>query len=415
MQNTHVLLLVIFTSVMGQIATDIYLPSLPSMESILQVDASWLKISISIFLLGYAFSQLICGPISDRIGRKPFMLLGVIIFSAGCYLAIISKHINVLLIARIMQGIGVGTFGVANRAILFDAFKGKSYTKSISIVSMVMAVSPMLAPGFGGLLHTYYGWQSTFIFMLLYAFILFFALLMLLDETLVKQESISSHTKGNSILIFKKLFYGYRVILLSNRFWIFSSINTLGFAAFIFYLGSASFLIQNNLHYTAAEYGRIIGMLAIGYIAGSSCSNYLTEFKTKYEIINIGNLIQLSASLLFLILYITEINLLMLIIFPMSLFVFGTGMINPNATAILVSSHPTAAATAAAAMGVSMTFGTSLITSMLFYFSNGTLMFLACCILIFGLGIRIMILIERHNFSIKQKMISGSFDKELKN
>lgn len=392
MKNINILILVIFTSIMGQIATDIYLPSLPTLENILHVDDSWLKLSLSIFLFGYALSQLVCGPLSDRMGRKPFMLCGVIIFAIGCYIAIFSTNITILLIARIIQGIGVGSFGVANRAILFDTFKGKSYTKSIATVSMVMAISPMLAPGFGGLLHDYFGWESIFIFMLIYSLTLFLALSKLLPETLNQKSKVNL-----------RFINEYYPILTSNRFWIFSCINSMGFAAFIFYMGSASFIIQNELNYSPVEYGRIISVLAVGYISGSNFSNYLIESKSKYEIINLGNLIQLFAITLFLLLNLTNTHLIILIILPMCFFVFGTGMINPNATAILVSSFPKSAATAAAAMGVSMTFATSLITSFLFFLGDGTYTFLFSGLLFFSLIIRIMILTEKYNFNLERK------------
>ena len=401
MKNVDILVLVISTSVMGQIATDIYLPSLPDLVNFMHIDARWLKISISIFLLGYATSQFICGPISDRIGRRPFMLTGVVLFALGCCLAVISTNITTLLIARITQGIGVGCFGVANRAILFDTFKGNLYTQSIAVVSMVMAISPMVAPGIGGLLHNYYGWKSTFIFMLIYALILLIALIILLPETLIERKALVSHRKETSVITV--LLNDYLVILTSNRFWIFSCINTMGFAAFIFYLGSAAFLIQNNLNYNPAEYGRVISILAVGYIAGSYSSNYLIESRSKYEIINIGSLIQLFSITLFLILYIINTHLLVLIILPMSFFVFGTGMINPNATVVLVTSFPKKAATAASAMGVSMTLGTSLITSLLFFLSDGSITFLCFGLLVFGLIIRSMVVIEKRYFNLEKK------------
>lgn len=390
--SRDILYLVIGTSILGQIATDIYLPSLPTLVEELNTETSWLKATVSIFFAGYAISQFLCGPLSDRYGRKRFMLLGVVLFAFGCYLAIISTNIYVLLLSRTIQGLGTGCFGVANRAILFDAFEGISYTKSIAIVSIVMAISPMLAPAFGGMLHDAFGWQSMFIFMLAYAMLLLCILFHYLPETLARQSQL------NNTFFISDLLKNYKEILASQHFWIFGLINMFGFTAFIFYLGTASFIIQNQLGYTPSEYGKLISVIAIGYIAGGCFSNYLINTLSRIRIIIIGNFSQIFSVTLYLILYFTKIDLIYVVLCPMIFFVFGTGMINSNATSMLVTGFPKYAASSAAAMGCLMTFGTAVINTILFISYSSSILFIAGGLLCFSLFIKSLIMIQSYRY-----------------
>ncbi|MBP9721639.1 MAG: multidrug effflux MFS transporter [Gammaproteobacteria bacterium] len=385
-QTRYILILVMLASTLGQVATDIYLSSLPDLTLIFNTSSELLKLTITVVYFGYALMQFITGPLSDLYGRKFFMLLGLGIFILGAILAQNSQTIESLILARLIQGMGIGSFGVANRAILFDTFTGNQYIRAIAIVGIAMTVSSLVAPMLGATIHQSFGWRANFSLSLLYAGLLFFAVLVFLPETI--NFKISKNLESKNILSF--ILSNYQVIIISKQYWKYGLINMLGFSVFIFYLSSAPFIFQEELNYNNIQYARAICWLAVGYIAGSAIGGRVVKSYGPKVTISIGNYCQLLAGLIMFIFYINNTTSIVTILGPMVFFVFGNGFITPSATSLLINNFPNRAASAAAAMGTLMTMGTAVLNAILFHFGSHTLIFIVIIISSSALAVRII-------------------------
>jgi DHA1 family bicyclomycin/chloramphenicol resistance-like MFS transporter len=398
MEHRVVLFLIIFASTLGQFATDIYTPSLPDLAKIFNTTNELIKNSVTILYFGYAIMQLLCGPLSDLLGRRLFMIIGVGIFLVATFMASQSQDIHYLLCARFFQGLGVGSFGIANRAIIFDLFKGAKYIRAMSTVGIVMTISSLIAPMIGSVIHKYYGWTMNFYVVGFLALVLFIAVLALLPETMhASNREANDNSKvisgflGKSLNTIRFVLQSYKTLFMSKSFWQFSLINMLGFSGFLFYLSSAPFIFKEQLNYSSIQYGQAICFLAIGYIFGTATGNKLVQKYNREIVIHMGNYSQLTAGLLMLVFYLLQYISVLSILGPMFFFVFGNGLINPSATSLLLNNFPTRAASAAAAMGAFMTMGASMLNVMLFYLNNHSLFFVGQIIFIFAFCIKILI------------------------
>ncbi len=153
-------------------ATDIYIPSLPSMASNMQVSSLQIQLTLSLFLISYGVSQLFIGSVLDSFGRYRLSLISLLIF-AGASIVIANTHnIYLIYLMRIIHGFTVGTIIVAKRAYFVDVFKGVQLKHYLSLFTIIWSTGPIVAPFLGGYLQTVFGWESNFYFLAILAIIL---------------------------------------------------------------------------------------------------------------------------------------------------------------------------------------------------------------------------------------------------
>ena len=148
---------------LGPLATDMYLPALPTMGSSLAAGTDQVQLTLSVYMAGFALAQLMCGPLADRFGRKPIMIGGFVLFalaSAGCALA---SNIDTLILCRFLQALGGSAGPVLGRAAIRDIYHPRDAARIMAILASIMALAPAVAPTLGGLLLTGLGWPSIFI------------------------------------------------------------------------------------------------------------------------------------------------------------------------------------------------------------------------------------------------------------
>ena len=165
---------------LGPLSTDMYLPALPRIVQELESDSGSIQLTLSLFLVGFAFAQIIYGPLSDRYGRKPVLLAGLLLFafsSVGCAL---SDNATALVLFRFLQALGGSAGPVLGRAMVRDIHGPKNSGRVLSHIGSMMALAPSVAPIAGGFMSLYWGWQSIFWFLALFgilgALILFYQL-----------------------------------------------------------------------------------------------------------------------------------------------------------------------------------------------------------------------------------------------
>jgi len=165
-------------------ATDIYIPSLPSMSSELQVSSTQVQLTLSIFLITYGISQLFIGSILDSFGRYKIGLISLLIFALASFAIASTDNIYLIYLMRIIHGLTTGVVVVAKRAYFVDVFTGQKLKHYLSLFTIIWSAGPIIAPFLGGYLQTAFGWKSNFYFLGLYAIILLILELVYSGETL---------------------------------------------------------------------------------------------------------------------------------------------------------------------------------------------------------------------------------------
>ncbi len=334
--------IIVLLAIMGLMGTDLFAPSLPAIAHFFHQTAAHTQLSISLFLLGFAISQLFYGPLSDTVGRKPLLVLGTSIFIIGSMLCLWSPSFGYLCLGRIVQGIGVGGGLSLARVILRDLYHGSALALRSSQVALFVSLTPAVAPFVGGVLQEFFDFKASFIFMLVYGIAVLILLLTIFQETNSKKEVGFS---------FKNTLVHYKKILSHNIFMRYVIIAGFTFASIVLFANILPFIIQNELHLSAMQNGIILLIAAIGVSVGSFISSKITVRLTPEKMVMIGlRILALSGFLLMSTPFIFGVHLfiLMPLIF---LTTVSCGFLFPNAVAVAFSSVHEKIGTAGAIYG----------------------------------------------------------------
>ncbi|AGA64659.1 Transport protein [Liberibacter crescens BT-1] len=182
----HLFLLIVITmmSVIGLIASDIFLPAIPDIMRHFKINADQIQSMLSSFLFGISFMQLFYGPLSDSLGRRQLLLGGLILFTLSSVAIIYTHNFYQIQILRVIQAIGACAGITLGRAIVGDLFSKEDASKIFLTVFPFIGMSPAIAPLIGGQLNNAFGWQACFVFSVVFGTVLIGLILWQLPETL---------------------------------------------------------------------------------------------------------------------------------------------------------------------------------------------------------------------------------------
>lgn len=306
-----------------QIAIDLYLPALPDIQSGLGTTQFLTQLSLPIYILSNGLSQLIYGPLSERFGRKPIILMGVFIFLLGSVIVSVSLSISLFLAGRFIQGLGMGAgFTLAN-AILVDVFSGKQLAKMITYSSMVYSLSPLLAPVVGGFLAQYFDWQASFYVMFVLSLLLLVAIWLFVFETHPRDDGYVLSLRSllnNYVSILKCLPFIAHVLLLTFSYGAVIVLNIVG-----------PFLLETVLLVQPMTYGFLVLLLGGSYLLATMMNSRLLNYFSIKALIAAGILVMFVGSCgLLLSGWLGWFSVLSVMLWSVVV-VFGSGLIWPNA------------------------------------------------------------------------------------
>ncbi|MFT5709537.1 MAG: DHA1 family bicyclomycin/chloramphenicol resistance-like MFS transporter [Halioglobus sp.] len=326
---------------LGPLSIDMYLPALPTMQVALNTTVSQMHLTLSAYLIGFAVFHLACGPLADRYGRKPVLICGTTLFvlaSIGCSQA---DTIKELLLFRVLQGVGACVGPTLARAIVRDIFGPTRAARALSILAMLMAVAPALAPTLGGTMLLFLPWSSIFIFLSLYGLASIFLVQRYVRESLPQKQSLHPiEIAKNYAQLIRDPFY--LLVTLSSA---------LMYAGLLTYLSSSSFVYIKMLGVPVQYFGYIFLTGVVGYALGSGLSARLAGRRTPEQLSLLGTTMGLAACLIMWLssfLYPDKVATYML---PMALFSAALGLTLPNSMAIALRPFPHIAGTASSLLG----------------------------------------------------------------
>ncbi|MBD2747125.1 multidrug effflux MFS transporter [Microvirga sp. BT688] len=334
--------LLIAVSAVSPLGINMYLPSMPGMARALGVDFTTIQLTLSLYLGAMALGQLIIGPLSDRFGRRPVLLIGLLTFVAGSVLCLLAQSIGMLIFGRIVQAIG-GCAGITlSRAIVRDLYGRNQVASMIAYVTMGMAVAPMVAPTIGGLLETFFGWRASF------AFLVGFGGLALVFAYGRLHETNHNRASGETA---RELLQGYRSLFRSRQFWGYTLVTSFVSAMFFAFLAGAPYVMIELLRRSPAEYGFYFAMVPCGYILGNFATGRLASTMGPNRMILAGTLLSLASIGTMAALIASGFLVPVALFGPMLFIGVANGLVLPSGIAGAVSVRPDLAGAASGLSG----------------------------------------------------------------
>ena len=272
---------------MSGLATDIYLPSMPSMALELQQPETKIQLTLTLFLISYGVTQIFAGSVVDSFGRYRVTLVSLGLFMVSFLVTAVTKDIMVIYAMRVLQGVLAGFAVVAKRAFFVDVFEGEKRKHYLSVMTIVWSVGPIIAPFIGGYLQKIFGWQSNFYVLAIYSFLLLIFELLFSGETLkVRKPFVIEFVLKEYNILFraKDFFYGMLMCGVS-------------YAMVIFFNLCGAFIIEHEMGYSEVVSGYVSLILGLAWMAGGFLGKFLIE-KDFMPKIRLANYIQLFLILL---------------------------------------------------------------------------------------------------------------------
>lgn len=322
----------------GQMASVIYLPSMPFIVHSLATNSALVGTTLTLYMFCFGLSQLFGGALSDAFGRKPLIGFGAILFLISSMLSALAPNIAVLLTARAFEGLGAGCITAVSRAMVNDTHKGASLVRGLSYTAIAASMTSMLSPLIGGFIQHHMNWRINFWFLAGYCLIVGGIAFTSLSESIKPEVSLRQ--------LLPTLGKNYKQLLTSPFYLGNMLCATLAFAEVSAYYVASPFLFQTRLHLGPTTYSLLFLLTSGGFISGTLINNRLTAAPRK--ILLVFGLLNL-ASIVWLLIpgllgSITVLNLLL----PMILMLFTIGILYPRGMATAAAPFkPIAGATAA--------------------------------------------------------------------
>ena len=326
---------------LGPLSVDMYIPAMPNMMVALDTTISSMHLTMSAYLTGFAVFHLVCGPLADRYGRKPILLLGTAVFVIGCLGCAVSTTMDQLLLFRLLQGIGACVGPTLARTVTRDVFGPTRAARALSLIAMLMALAPAVAPMLGGLMLLVLPWNSIFVFLAVYGAVMIVLIQRLLAESLPQRQSL------HPLVIARN----YRELVMDPFYLSVTVGSGLVYAGLIAYLSSSSFVYIEMLGVPVEYFGLVFLTAVAGYMTGSGISARLAGRFDSEQVMLLGSALALFACVLILsAAYIWPRSVLALML-PMMFYSTGLGLVLPHAMAIALRPFPHIAGTASALLG----------------------------------------------------------------
>ncbi len=316
----------------------------------IHTNAGALQAIIAAYLLSYGLSQFIYGPLSDYYGRRPIVLIGLIIYLPGAALAWSANSFLMLFLGCLIQGAGIGCGGVMSRAVMRDLFSGKALHRANSVVAMGLSLPPLVAPILGGELSHLFGWRACFAFMATFCLLIWLISLLLYPETNYHRYQRKPVLKNYVSILKNKAFQAYSLCTMQTF---------AGIALLEVVLGV---LLGQRLGFSPKDVSFIFTIPLPGYILGSWLSAKLSHQYERDTIIAVSLVVLILGGITMLLPAIMKNISVIVLLVPAVIYFIAAGMLAPATISGATEPFPNQAGTAGAILGGLQNVGAGMIT-----------------------------------------------------
>jgi MFS transporter, DHA1 family, multidrug resistance protein len=328
----------------GPLSLDLYLPVLPQLADDLNASPSAAQLSITACLVGLAVGQLVAGPLSDRLGRKRPLMIGLIAYVVASVACAVAPTASVLIMLRLIQGLGGAAGIVISRAIARDLYSGSALMIFFSRLLLVAGLAPVLAPILGGQLSRIMSWRGIFGVLAGFGAVLVLAGWLGLKETLPQERRIIGG--------FRRTLQGYNT-LLHDRFFVGCALSSgLAGATMFAYIAGSTFVLQRIYGMSPQGFSLVFGAISLGMVAAAQAGARIALVWPLTRVLGVGLMINLLGAVALLGTVISGLPLAVLI-GALVIMVCAVGLIFPTANALAMADYPDLAGTASSLQGLS--------------------------------------------------------------
>lgn len=327
----------------GPFSTDLYLPAMPTVAADLGASSSAIALTVTTFLVGLAFGQLLAGPLSDTYGRRLPLLVGLIVFTTASLVCALTPSVDVLIAVRFVQGLaGASGMAIAN-AVVTDYSRGRQAARLLSRLALVSGLAPIVAPLIGAQLLRVTSWRGLFVALTGLGILLFSAVALGLRESLPRER----RQAGGAARTLRT----FGMLSRDPRFMGLSTTSALSFVAFFAYLAASSFVYQDLYGASPVLFSLMFAVNAIGMLAVNQLNHRLLGRFTPQQLLGVGLVTGgLSGLAILAVTLVGGLGIVALAI-PLFVLVAGLGFVFPDSTALALSLHPDVAGSASAYFG----------------------------------------------------------------
>jgi DHA1 family bicyclomycin/chloramphenicol resistance-like MFS transporter len=330
-------------SVFGPLCIDMYLPAFPDISRDLHASASAVQLTLTACLIGISFGQLLFGPISDRLGRRPPLLAGLAAFVASSVACAFSPNIYALAGFRLIQGLGGAAGIVISRSIVRDLHSGVALVRFFSTLMLMTGLGPVLAPQIGSATLAFTSWRGVFFVLAGFGALLFLTAWWRVPETLAPTMRASGSgwsSLATMVSIARdRVFLGYALAC------------GLGVGATFAYIAGSSFVLQNVYGLSPGMYGLVFALNACGLITGSQLNGRWVGRFGASVLLTGGLVTMVAAGALLVAVVVSGVVGLAGVVPSMVLLTFGWGFVGPSALGLAMHRYPQSAGAASAVLG----------------------------------------------------------------
>ncbi|NDA46680.1 MAG: Bcr/CflA family efflux MFS transporter [Alphaproteobacteria bacterium] len=328
----------------GPFSTDTYMASMPQIARDLQTSSLEVQLTLSTYLIGFSVGQIIYGPVSDKYGRKPVILFGLLAYTLASLACMQAQSIEALIVLRAVQAFAAAAPIILARAIIRDLYEGTQAARQLSIMTSVSGFGPMAAPLLGGVLQVAFGWRSVFAAMFLIGLVLLVAMVSLMPETIRERQS--------ERLSIASIFNSFGVIARNRIFRTYVSIQMNVYTCVFSFISTSSLILQNQYGCTPLEFSFAFFTASLAFLLGTFLNRVLMRRMSLDATIGIG-IIHLCVG--------GWAHIVGVSLFPNNVYVFvapvivvfnGVGLIFPLTIAAALMPFPERAGAASSLMGV---------------------------------------------------------------
>lgn len=377
-----------FMTALGPLATDLYLPSLPHIGAALDASPAKVQLTLSAYLIGFSIGQIIYGPISDALGRKPILVAAFGLFILATLGCAIASSVEMLIFARALQAFGAAGPIILARTMVRDLYHGPRAGREMSMMGTMMGITPIIAPILGGFLQVGFGWRSIFLAMAAGGIVLALLAALRLPET--------NQFRSRDHLSIKAILASYKIVLSNQAYRVYATLLSLSYAGLFAFISASSFVFQDVYGLDEITFGITFGICSISFVLGTMMG---TRIVTKHgfdhtigvgvSCLAIGGVGQWLGAIIFP-------KAVLALVVPEMMYFIGIGLVLPQAMAAAMTPFPERAGAASSLAGFMQMVFASAAGAIVGMFVGGSAMPLVTASALSGLMALAIFLATRH-------------------
>ena len=374
-------------SAMGAFSIDMYLPGFPAIAKDLNTTVAHVTLSITSFFIGISIGQMIYGPLLDKYGRKKPLYIGLVVYLLTSIACAYAPTANALIGIRFLQALGSCAGMVASRALVRDIFPVNENAKIFSLLMLVLALSPIVAPTLGGYMTSLFGWQSIFFVLASIAALTLLLVYFKLPAGRKPEASLS--------LLPRPIINGFLEVARVPQFYTYAFAGAIASSGLYAYIAGSPFVFMEMYHVSDKQYGWIFAFIAMGLITASQVNTLLLRKYSSEQIIRVTLFCQCLAGLSLVLGTWFHLLGLFSTIFLIWVFLSTQGFAFPNSSALCLAPFSKNAGTASALMGAIQLGIGALSTALVSILANGTAMPMAAVMCVCAVSSFVVLLVGR--------------------